>query len=467
MPAGSGARWSPSRYNFSFIAEDNISVALFNTLSGALINLCGSSAKDLGALLENYNVSFDPSSVPESVLKDLITGNFIVLEDFDELSVTKQRYSSARSNTPIVVTITTTMDCNLGCYYCYETRTGERLKLNQTSKILDDIEKRFLSSGKQKLHLDWYGGEPLLNIEFLEKLSKEVQSWCNENNIHYTASIISNGTLWPSNPTEFVQKHSIKQVQISFDGMKAHHEKRRRYIIRETHSSFDRAVSVVDALVGNIRVDLRFNLDRGNMNDFLPFINFASDRGWFDGDNPAILQPARLASYSERSKFMRKHELSLKEFDYLREQAREKLKFGPAPEESEVPDGFPYPKTSVCAALAFDSVVIGAKGEKYRCGLQAGELERSTGHISAPNSKEQTIQSSWWQDFDPTKNTTCSKCSFLPVCWGGCPKKHLEGDSHSIKEQGKYWRENLARLVSSRTPVKLKPISIVEEKQFR
>ena len=121
----------------------------------------------------------------------------------------------------------------------------------------------------------------------------------------------------------------------------------------------------------------------------------------------------------------------------------------------------------MCAALAFDSVVIGSNGETYRCGLQAGELERSTGHISKSKTDEQSAQSSWWQNFDPTTNDTCSKCSFLPVCWGGCPKKHLEGDDHSIKEQGKYWRKNLARLVSTRTPVKLLDVSISEEKQFR
>src|SRR5207248_9209388 len=51
----------------------------------------------------------------------------------------------------------------------------------------------------------------------------------------------------------------------------------------------------------------------------------------------------------------------------------------------------------------------------------------------------------WWQQFDPTGLPTCSRCSFLPICWGGCPKKHLEQDEHAIAEQGAYWRKNLPR----------------------
>ncbi len=60
----------------------------------------------------------------------------------------------------------------------------------------------------------------------------------------------------------------------------------------------------------------------------------------------------------------------------------------------------------------------------------------------------QTTDESWWANFDPTELESCSRCSFLPVCWGGCPKKHLEGDSHALDEQGSYWRSNLPRLVA-------------------
>jgi uncharacterized protein len=126
-------------------------------------------------------------------------------------------------------------------------------------------------------------------------------------------------------------------------------------------------------------------------------------------------------------------------------------------EEAEVPDKFPYPRSSVCAALAADSVVVGADAKLYRCGLQVGETRRSVGTLELLASPllpilGQTVdrdgsEERWWKSFDPTTLPTCSRCSFLPVCWGGCPKKHLEGDGHALWEQGEYWRRNLARLV--------------------
>jgi uncharacterized protein len=216
-------------------------------------------------------------------------------------------------------------------------------------------------------------------------------------------------------------------------------------------------------------VDLRFNIDRGNRDDLVPFIHFARDRGWFDALFPAVFQPARLASYSIASGFMRHHELSLDEFDALRAVVRAEIGTDARIEESEVPDGFPYPKTSVCAALAANSLVVGAEGLTYRCGLQVGETKRAVGALATRGVPvESATDARWWDTFDPTKAPSCSKCSFLPICWGGCPKKHLEGDQHAIQEQGRYWRNNLPRLIARAAGIDdLSDAVVPEALQFR
>jgi uncharacterized protein len=154
---------------------------------------------------------------------------------------------------------------------------------------------------------------------------------------------------------------------------------------------------------------------------------------------------------------MRPVELPLVEFDAVRAVVREAVCGEVDVEESEVPDGFPFPRTSVCAALAQDSVVVGADRRLYRCGLQVGETSRSVGALpvaeltgrSLPVIGSDSSDESFWREFDPTSQPNCSRCSFLPVCWSGCPKKHLENDQHAIAEQGAYWRFNLPRLVAS------------------
>src|SRR5262249_2139159 len=162
----------------------------------------------------------------------------------------------------------------------------------------------------------------------------------------------------------FVARHRIRQVQISFDGLRDNHDRRRRYskgyADGPDDSSFDRAVRLVDRLLDVVRVDVRLNLDRGNAGDARPFAQFAPERGWFRARFPARIQPARLSAYSDRSAFLRPKELSLAEFDALRSAVRAGAGPDAQVEESEAPDGFPYPKTSVCAALARDSAVVGA-----------------------------------------------------------------------------------------------------------
>jgi uncharacterized protein len=449
-----------SRYSFAVPIESGF--LLYNSASGSVLSLCGPDADRLAAELSGNPCIIPTDELDSSLFEQLRDGGFIVKASTDEVGAVRDRFQNAVTGTPIVLTLTTTMDCNLGCYYCYEERSGDRLEVNQIAQVTDLARNLLVSSGKDSLHVDWYGGEPLMNLEFLEQASLALQELCAQLNIAYSASVISNGTCWPAEIEEFVRRHKIRQVQISFDGMRTNHDKRRRYRKEYANprkpSSFDEAVRLVDELVRHVRVDLRLNIDRGNQNDVLLFLEFARSRGWFSGRHRVVFQPARLSSYTQRSAFMRKVELSIEEYERIRALVREEAQKNISVEEAEVPDKFPYPRTTVCAALARDSVVVGANAKLYRCGLQVGEPGRSVGEIKGRDSTlfpiliDSSMQGrsdeAWWKNFDPTVLPTCSRCSFLPVCWGGCPKKHLEEDRHAILEQGAYWRRNLPRLIA-------------------
>lgn len=473
MCVGEAHRLTNSAYNFFVPIGEN--ALLYNTNTGAVLRFQGRDAHDLAKLLSGRPVEVQDDVLEAETYSQLRAGGFIVSAEHDELSEIRARYQQARRGTPIVLTLTTTMDCNLGCYYCYEERSNARLGLKDVDALVVLAKERLTRSGKRSLHVDWYGGEPLMNLEFMESASLALQALCQRLDCSYAASAISNGTCWPEDVSEFIGRHKIRQVQISFDGLRENHNRRRRYRKQyadsDNPSSFDTAVQLVDRLLDHVRVDLRINIDRANRDDVIPFIDVARSRGWFKRRFPAIIQPARLASYSERSLFMRKSELPIHEYDEIRGLVRAAVGSGAAVEESESPNGFPYPRTSVCAALAYDSAVIGADGREYRCGLQVSEPLRAVGGIRVQgNSALPADQSdaSWWHDFDPTTLPSCSRCSFLPICWAGCPKKHLEGDTHAIAEQGFYWRKNLPRLVASRVGAEVSPdFSFTEADQFR
>ena len=106
-----------SRYNFSIpTAQGGL---LYNAMSGAVLLLAGRDGADLARQLGESICRIEIDLLPSELLGQLQTGGFLVPPHTDEIKEIKRRYWQARRDTPMVVTITTTQDCNLGCYYCY------------------------------------------------------------------------------------------------------------------------------------------------------------------------------------------------------------------------------------------------------------------------------------------------------------------------------------------------------------
>lgn len=438
-----------SRYNFALALPGR--TVLYNARTGSVIGISGEDAGTLATHLGRFEAAVAETDIDPAVLALLKARGFVIDSDVDELALIRSAYLRARTETPMVVTITTTMDCNLGCYYCYESRTDDTLSTDDIGHLVRNVRDRLKAHSRTSLHVDWYGGEPLLNVGFIELASAALQQMCVAAGVSYHASIISNGTAWPEDVGAFVAKHQLRQVQISFDGLAAAHNKKRRYRrgfpTRGDGTTFDTVWSLVGQLLEHVRVDVRINLDAQNSEDLLPFVDRAKAAGWFSKPFAAVIQPARLSAYSAKSGFMRKVELSPERFDLIRARLRGHVSPEIRIEESEAPDGVPVPRSSVCAALANDSVVVGADGLLYRCGLQVGETGRAVGALGTTDAAD-AADTAFWRDFDPTSLPQCAHCSFLPVCWSGCPKKHLEGDGWAIAEQGLYWRHNLPRLIA-------------------
>jgi uncharacterized protein len=444
------AELATSRYTFRLPVSDGF--ALFNGNTGSVLRLQGTDAAELSKLLSGPRVLVPGDAFGEELAARLQRNGFLLDPDVDEVAVVRERYWAARGSAPVVLVVTTTMDCNLGCYYCYESRSPDALGVTDVDQLVAIARERLGRRGKRSLHVDWYGGEPMMNLDFLERASLALQAFCASEGIGYHASAISNGTHWPDDVGSFVARHRIRQVQISFDGLKANHDRRRRYRAgyrpSPDASSFDRAARLVGRLLQHARVDVRYNADRGNAEDFAGFLDFAQQRGWFDAPFRCVIMPARLAAYSDRSEFMRRHQLGHEQFEALEAGARRRLPLI-AQDQPDIVGGFPHPKTSVCGALAFDSTVVGADGLEYRCGLQVGETHRAVGRLGAVGEPERFPDHDWWDAFDPTVLPTCSRCSFLPLCWGGCPKRHLEGSQPDIASESRFWRTHLPGLIAA------------------
>ena len=80
-----------------------------------------------------------------------------------------------------------------------------------------------------------------------------------------------------------------------------------------------------------------------------------------------------------------------------------------------------------CLARSPYSMVIGWQGEIYKCYEDVGNQDLIVGNINDPDiwTNYKHI-SKYAVGIDHFQNSECKKCSYLPICDGGCPLRRLE-----------------------------------------
>ena len=136
------------------------------------------------------------------------------------------------------VTFQLTEDCNLNCTYCYQiNKSPAKLSFEYAKKFIDLLiedsykEKTYFSLDKTSgVIAEFIGGEPLLEIELLDKivdyfkvrLIEEDHPWLE----YFRVSMISNGVLYFDERVQnFIKKNNeILSFGISLDGCKELHD---------------------------------------------------------------------------------------------------------------------------------------------------------------------------------------------------------------------------------------------------
>ena len=130
-----------------------------------------------------------------------------------------------------------TENCQLRCKYCYQP------KKNKTNKMSFDIAKKsvdyFLNNktycNEKSVLFDFFGGEPLLEIELIDQISEYIKKSMKEINHkwlnNYTFTMTTNGILYNSKKVqEYIKKnHDHIRIKMSLDGTREKHNLNRIY----------------------------------------------------------------------------------------------------------------------------------------------------------------------------------------------------------------------------------------------
>lgn len=387
---------------------------LANTLTGAILRLNTEGMNASKYLLQNPSIIHRFNNT--ELCRMLVQNGFLILQDYSELEFLQRTNSLARrGEDSLGLAITTTLQCNFRCVYCYESETlgpshlSERLQ----SSALRLLEKEL--PRKRVLHIVWWGGEPLLRPRTIDNLSTRMIECCMRNNVRYLGSIVTNGSLLDTKNAKMLHEHHVKRVQITIDGDRDSHDSRRIGISGE--ATFDK---ILENLRENAHyfshIILRINVDRRNYRQaikLLDDLDVLKDRVFL------APRPANDPHTKTRPDWL----LTLKEFVNFEDEFNNfAYKNG-----FRVVVGHCDPGTTYCNAYqSRNSFCIDPHGGVHICPIFTGDQVECFGQITeqgdivkAPENENR--ESRLARTEYPFSDADCVSCKALPICMGGCP----------------------------------------------
>lgn len=331
-------------------------------------------------------------------------------------------------------------DCNFRCKYCYE--KFENICIHdKVSDIISFIKNKLSEKNFSRLHISWFGGEPLLGYREILDISDILITYCNKNDILYSADITTNGYLLsPTVFSKLVNLCKITTFQITIDGTQKGHDNQR--VLKNGHGSYRR---VIDNLLSTINTSLSFqiiirmNVSKENSEDVKNFLN--TDAKYFKPDKrfKFIFRNVGNWGCGERVKG---YEVEMFEKDISFEFSKYALS-----------QGFRLFDPSIiatnnlaCYAQKKNSYVIDTTGKLLKCTVALYEDCNVIGNIAngVTNTNNQDL---WVNNLDCFSNK-CENCELLFICKGGfCPKiRVMNSTTHDICEEMKQMITNNFRL---------------------
>ncbi len=391
----------------------------YNSLSGALAVWEADEADAYEHLPDGQD------ALPASILKDLAFGGFIVPDTVDELDIIRRQYHAHRYDaSTMILTVAPTLACNFGCDYCFQGQD------KPTAGMREDVQEALfgligrVTPAIRRLHIAWYGGEPLIRRDLIESLSDRVMAHCEANGLIYDAMIVTNGYFLTADVARMLVARRVKTAQVTLDGLPSYHDQR-----RHLHSKKGTFARILDNLkevateVPALRLSIRVNIDDRNRDDIEGLIDLMADEGLGGKDNLkmyfAPVEAMTEGCHGVESVTMSKTRYAQLEADLYRHGFHRGLTH------------LPYPGRfhGTCAAVRPRGFVIVPSGDIHKCWDTVSDPSRAVGSLFDLDAVHENALARAWLRWTPFDNATCRNCRILPNCSGACAYKFVHSGS--------------------------------------
>ena len=403
-----------SKFNIEVEVLINGDILIFNTLTNSFA-IMNKSTQLLYNSIDTIVIEKLEDAEDKNNIELLVKQGYIISEEINELEMLKLRGQMSKyMNHKLILTIAPTLDCNMACPYCFENKQKIRMEEDVQENLYNFVVKSIDTRVCDHLHVTWYGGEPLLEVQIIYDLSKKFIDLCQEKKIVYTASIITNGVLLDRDiATKLKQECKIESAQVTIDGLPEYHNPRRLLI--DGRNSFDIITNNIDNCKDLLKIYVRVNVDKENM-DNLPKLTdyFLNEKGW--NINP-YFYVAPVVTYENNcdiSPCLTGEEFGKLDYEVI----CRRNQLNPKEIRNEL---YPQQKFLACTAIQLGNYVVDPDGDLYTCLNVIGNKEAKIGNVKNLMS-ENSVYAKWLL-YEPADK--CTLCKLLPICGGGCPYEFL------------------------------------------
>lgn len=356
-----------------------------------------------------------------------------LIVNFDERAALASLARMACGASDVALTICPTMGCNFDCPYCFENHRPGRMSPETQENILALARRLLKAAGEKALRVAWFGGEPLLMPDIIEKLSCRLMALAAAQGATYSASIITNGYLLTQDVADMLERCRVQHAQITLDGIGPAHDKTRH--LAGGGPTFEHIVENLRTLRLPFSVSLRHNIYAGNRSQVAPLAKLAEQLAAQSGNHIACHTAIVHESNAATARNAQVRLLCGEEADEL--------------ELSSQADGFHTGSGIYCGAQRLYAVGVDDKGRLYKCWEDVDKPERSFGTardwdpadpIATADAPDLLIR--YLNTALPTDDPECGDCPFLPQCAGGCPNRRL-----FYRKSCPSWRDDPQRYV--------------------
>ncbi len=385
-----------SNYNVFTLNHD--SLYILNTLHGnfAKINV---------GVDEIYSAMKGVGKIPDCHLEFMMKNNFIIENNVNEYEeCIKFSQQIIKGNDLLNLIILPTERCNFNCVYCYEYHDGESLTDEYADLVIKFVERHI--KGKKGLNVSWFGGEPLVNLAMVRKLSLKLLELCHNYKISYTADMTTNGYLLDLKTINELKKMHIYRYQITIDGFSNTHNEQR--ILQGGGGTWNRIIKNLEDIrdgmhSGIMQFVIRTNVCRKIYEEYEDFIDFLDNHFGQDARFRFLIR--KVSDWGNIDDTVKDTFVSDSEYEEILQYALKKRMFNVAMQMSITPGG------NLCYAWKDNCYIIRANGNIGKCTVLIDDDVNQIGHIA-----QLSINNKFWVHDIKNAPENCLKCKKYPIC---------------------------------------------------